>query len=216
MCLFFASYPPRAPVLNLLLNLGTNSDRTFENEILENTQHCEVWAYDYSARSYGYVPKGYSSRTHFQPFGLAGSDAHEPSDNPKTYTLQSLMRLNGHKHIDILKIDVEGWEFEILSSIAKAYLASDLPLPFGQLQIEIHAWNKKFPEFLNWWETLEAAGLRPFATAPNLVYQNYNKLSNSDLAEYSFINVKGDNIFIVDAPLPAEERNRVLDGAGRQ
>ena len=35
-------------------------------------------------------------------------------------------------------------------------------LPFGQLQIALHIWNQRFQDFLEWWELLEAAGLRPF------------------------------------------------------
>ncbi|PPQ97058.1 hypothetical protein CVT26_001281, partial [Gymnopilus dilepis] len=103
-----------------------------------------------------------------------------------------------HKHIDILKIDIEGWEFETLTTLIKPYIASGKPLPFSQLQLEIHIWNKSFEEFLGWWEMLEGAGLRPFWTEPNLVYLNYNKQGTPDLAEYSFLNIKGDNIFLQD------------------
>ena len=44
-------------------------------------------------------------------------------------------------------------------------LASGEPLPFGQLQIEIHIWNnlnKPFAEFFTWWKTLDyvLSGLR--------------------------------------------------------
>ncbi len=35
-----------------------------------------------------------------------------------------------------------------------------------------------------------------------MVYVNYNRGATADLAEYSFINVKGDNIFIKD-PRPS-------------
>ena len=35
-------------------------------------------------------------------------------------------------------------------------------LPFGQLQIELHIWNQRFQDFLEWWELLEVSGLRPF------------------------------------------------------
>jgi hypothetical protein len=45
---------------------------------------------------------------------------------------------------------------------------------------------------------LEQAGLRPFMNEINLVYQNYNRGKDTDLAEYSFINIKGNNIFISD------------------
>jgi len=87
--------------------------------------------------------------------------------------------------------------------------------------MEIHLWDKSFEDFLAWWETLEAAGLRPFWTEPNLVYLIYNKKGTPDLAEvglfyqntifkheterkrqYSFLNVIGDNIFIKDPPKP--------------
>lgn len=61
-------------------------------------------------------------------------------------------------------MDVEGWEFDILTSVAQPFLASGDPLPFGQLLLEIHAWNKIFADFLSWWEMLETAGLRPFMT----------------------------------------------------
>lgn len=40
---------------------------------------------------------------------------------------------------------------------------------------------------------------------PNLVYQNYNKKTGTaDLAEYSFLNIKGDNIFVKDPRSPAD------------
>lgn len=92
-----------------------------------------------------------------------------------------------------------------MTSIIRPYMLANMPLPFGQLDLEIHVWHKEFSEFLAWWEMLEAAGLRPFMTEvspsrcrrplslrrrefllqSNLVYQNYNKESNQDLAEVS-------------------------------
>lgn len=76
------------------------------------------------------------------------------------------MEINHHKHIDILKVDIEGAEFDTLTALIKPYLDAGKPLPFGQLQLEIHVWdrNEKFPEFLEFWQMLEKAGLRPFWT----------------------------------------------------
>jgi hypothetical protein len=43
------------------------------------------------------------------------------------------------------------------------------------------------------------------------VYVNYNReTGTSDLAEYSFLNIKGDNIFIKDPPL-SEQALRTED-----
>lgn len=95
-----------------------------------------------------------------------------------------------------MKIDVESWEFDVLNAFVKPYLDAGKPLPFGQLSIELHLWNRKFPEFLAFWEMLEAAGLRPFMQEPNLVYNNYNKGGDQDLSEvrfaFFFFRVRGD------------------------
>ena len=103
------------------------------------------------------------------------------------YTLKTLMDANEHKFIDILKIDIEGWEFEALERFVQPYLESQEVLPVGQVQLEIHAWTSseygKFAKFKVWWESLEAVGLRPFWTEPNLVYVNIIHGSRPDLAE---------------------------------
>lgn len=116
---------------------------------------------------------------------LAGDDDHSAS--PPRWTLKSLMERNGassssphidhslsilatgHKHISILKIDIEGGEFEVLIDLIKSYKEAGEPLPFGQLQIEIHALGKSIDWMIQWWEMLEDAGLRAFWTEPNLV-----------------------------------------------
>jgi len=183
----------------IVYSFGINYESSFEAEILSNTENCEIWGYDFSVINFGpEIPRSLQHRAHFHAFGLSGSDKHGPEDKPPMYTLETLMKLNGHTHIDILKIDIEGWEFETITTLLNPYIASGDPLPFGQLQIEIHIWTKSFAEYLTWWETLESAGLRPFWTEPNIIYQNYNKKHTADLAEYSFLNVKGDNIFLND------------------
>lgn len=82
------------------------------------------------------------------------------------YTLPELMEINGHNFIDVLKVDIEGSEFSLLTDLLKVY--EGRPLPIGQMQIEIHAWagnwQNEFPKFLQWWESLEKAGLRAFWT----------------------------------------------------
>ncbi|KAG7085881.1 hypothetical protein E1B28_003415 [Marasmius oreades] len=191
----------------VVYSFGINHESSFEAEILANTNHCEIWGYDFTVHSFGpQITKSQEHRTHFYPYKLGGSNKPAVGDEPAMFTLSSLMKTNGHSHIDILKVDIESWEFETLTTLIKSYTSAGLPLPFGQLQLEIHAWNKSFEEFLSWWEMLEDAGLRPFWTEPNLVYQNYNRGATVDLAEYSFLNVKGDNVFIRDPPRTSAER----------
>lgn len=81
---------------------------------------------------------------------------------------------------------MEGWEFETMANLLRPYIDSGKPLPFGQLSMEIHLWDRTFESFLGWWELLEEAGLRPFWTEPNLVYLIYNKKGTPDLAEVCY------------------------------
>lgn len=182
----------------IIYSFGINYESSFEAALLSRTSGCEVWGYDFSVTSFGpEILPTQAYRTHFFEYGLAGSE-YEDEKKHKMYTLQSLMAQNGHTFIDILKIDVESYEFDALTAIVNEYKARGQPLPFGQLQLEIHAWNKRFSDFLQWWESLEEAGLRPFWTEANLVYQNYNRGTSADLAEYSFINILADHELVSD------------------
>ncbi|SRR6266403_1989848 len=95
----------------------------------------------------------------------------------------------GHTFIDVLKIDIEGAEFDTLTAFLTANKPidafADTKLPIGQLQLELHAWDEyaNFAFFHDWWIALENAGLRPFWTEPNLVYVNYAKGAKPNLAE---------------------------------
>jgi hypothetical protein len=55
--------------------------------------------------------------------------------------------------------------------------------PVSQMLLELHLWNRQFSDLLNWWTTLERAGLRAVTREPNLVYQNYNRMQGAELAE---------------------------------
>lgn len=192
----------------IIYAFGVDWDSSWEAEVLSRTQHCQIWGYDATHSKFGStIMSSLSRRTHFSKYQLGPKDSHGPDDDPKVYTLETLMKLNGHTHIDILKVDIEGWEFDTLRAMLSPYLESGAPLPFGQLQIEVHAWKQRFHDFLSWWELIEGVGLRPFMSEPNLVYVNYNRQSGAELADYSFINIKGDNVFISDSRLsPSSSR----------
>ncbi|KAI0944248.1 hypothetical protein AcW1_002003 [Taiwanofungus camphoratus] len=203
----------------VIYSFGLDWDSSFEAELLARTRHCEVWGYDYVARGFGgAIPRALRARTHFARLSLGAADSHGPADEPKMWTLRSLMHANGHTHIDILHVDIEGFEFEVLRALVADFVAPNSDeadgtpgggaLPFGQLLIEMHVWHQRFTDFLAWWQMLEGAGLRPFHSEVNLVYANYNRQSGVELADYSFLNIKGSNVFVSDsptAPTPEEE-----------
>ncbi|KAI0047900.1 hypothetical protein FA95DRAFT_1518257 [Auriscalpium vulgare] len=191
----------------VIYSFGVNGESSFEADLLKRNPGCEVWGYDYSVNAFGpeidQVPE-LKQRSHFFAWALGGEDKHGANDEIKFYTLQSLMKLNGHDFIDILKIDIEGAEFDSMTALVNSYKTSnpfgETLLPFGQLQLEIHAreGHEDFPYFVNWWRELEAAGLRPFWTEPNLVYINLVRGVKPELAEYSFMNIRGNHALISD------------------
>ncbi|KAH9852856.1 methyltransferase domain-containing protein [Lenzites betulinus] len=204
----------------VIYSFGVDSSYSFETNLLQSTQHCQIWIYD-STKGDGaksQIPHSLRHRAHFNKIALGAADRHAPGDDPQTWTLKSIMNENGHTHIDFLRMDVEGWEWETFRGIVRDFTLERMTppqgagaaaqnagvldregiLPFGQLQIELHVWNQRFQDFLEWWQLLEASGLRPFHSEINLVYANYNRHSGVELAEYSFLNVRGENAFIKD------------------
>jgi hypothetical protein len=53
--------------------------------------------------------------------------------------LQSLMRQNGHSRIDLLKLDIEGSEYEIIDGFLSA------AVPVAQLCVEFHHGMRTLP-----------------------------------------------------------------------
>lgn len=187
----------------VIYSFGINGESSFESTLLKRAPSCEAWGYDYSVNSWGPEITGdpeLRERAHFKSFALGGTDNHTDNDNPKYWTLDSLMDLNGHTFIDILKIDIEGGEFDALATFLSARAEGDV-LPIGQLQLEIHAreGHENFVYFSRWWTKLEAAGLRPFWTEPNLVYVNIVRGVRPELAEYSFMNIRGNHALVNEA-----------------
>lgn len=77
-------------------------------------------------------------------------------------------------YIDILKMDIEQYEFTAVDKFIEDFAGQ--PLPIGQFLVEIHLMGladelhrPNFAEFLQWWERLEGCGLRPVWTELNLL-----------------------------------------------
>ncbi|KAH8988071.1 hypothetical protein EDB92DRAFT_1070502 [Lactarius akahatsu] len=102
--------------------------------------------------------------------GTSGQTTTKITTTPNTgRSIRSWISTVPDTFIDILKIDIEGGEFDALTAFLNVHAAAkgDV-LPVGQLQLEIRAreGHENFEYFARWW----AAGLRPFWTEPNLVY----------------------------------------------
>lgn len=131
---------------------GVGNDVTFERALVDNFG-CNVYLFDPSPTGIATMekPENQIPKFKFAPLGLSGmsgslklappQNAEEGSwylqpdaaqiEVPCT-NLESAMRQNGHNHIDLLKLDIEGSEYSVIDElIAKR-------IPVKQVCVEYH------------------------------------------------------------------------------
>lgn len=166
-----------APEL-IIYSFGVNRDSSFEAAMMERT-NAHIWGYDFSVDSWGpEVTNNWLSRSHFHKIGI-GKETDTTRD-PPFWSVADLMAKNGHDYVDIVKMDIEGAEFEALAALVehvKAHEAAGATMPFGQLLIEIHFFPDKpelggpttLEQWMTWWSSLEEMGLRPVNNEDNYI-----------------------------------------------
>lgn len=142
---------------SVIYSFGIGKDITFDLKCIAN-HNCQVFAFDPTPKSINWVkskklPKSFT----FFGYGISASessvvDFYLPA-NPKG-TSGSLLKTSdvnaeksirvemksfsditkelGHKHIDVLKMDIEGAEYEVLESILESSVS------IGQILVEFH------------------------------------------------------------------------------
>ncbi|KAF1946429.1 hypothetical protein EJ02DRAFT_233253 [Clathrospora elynae] len=193
----------------VIYSFGINAESSFEAEMLERVPSARIWGYDFSVDAWGpQIAAAYRDRTFFKKVGLGKEDKHESS--PPFWTLPSLMKENNHTYIDILKIDIEGSEYDALDTMMDAFdntrsASGNSVLPIGQVMIELHLGdgvhfdsrdagsNVDFERFRNWWERLERMGMRPVWMEINLFAVTLgNSKSDPRCTEYVWVNAKDE------------------------
>lgn len=109
----------------VVYSLGSNNNFDFEQDILGRTS-CKVATFDCTSQSRTLGPR------HTFVSKCLGSEERMASDPSKWVTLQQAMNELGHSSITLLKIDIEAFEYDVLST-----WSGDQPLP-AQISIEIH------------------------------------------------------------------------------
>eukprot|EP00759_Apiculatamorpha_spiralis_P020332 PhF_6_TR25745/c0_g1_i1/m.36288 len=121
----------------IVYSFGSNGNRVFEKAVLEMTPYCVIYTFDPN-HEYG---KLYTDpRNTFEPLWLQ----QRPWKQPELYeggkvarvtTLPAIMKKLGHKRIDVLKLDVEGAEYDVLKIFK--HQPKEEPLAI-QIQLETH------------------------------------------------------------------------------
>lgn len=137
---------------------GVGEELSFEIELLER-YGCDVFAFDPTPRSQVFAAKAARERSglHFLPYGLWSSDGprrfYAPRDPAhvshsvdnlqdtddyfvaECRSVRSVMEELGHERLDLLKLNVEGAEYEVLES------ALSDGLRIGILVLALHVLN---------------------------------------------------------------------------
>jgi FkbM family methyltransferase len=123
---------------SIVYSAGVGEDVTFDLGLIE-TVGCEVWAFDPTPRSIEFARSIREPRFHFLPLGVWSEDSvqrfHTPADSvhvshsianlqqtteyfdAECRSVRSLMTELGHGEIDLLKLNIEGAEYEVLASL---------------------------------------------------------------------------------------------------
>ncbi len=132
---------------SVVYSFGVGTDISWDLEMIARFG-CRVYAYDPDPIAIDFVARAaVPPQFIFSPIGIATYDGTarfwgRPGKSSSTVkklgtpeelpvqTLETLMKKNGHTHIDVLKLDIEGSEFSVLPAIAH--------LPIKQVLVEMH------------------------------------------------------------------------------
>jgi hypothetical protein len=120
----------------IVYSFGSNNDDFFERDVRLQNPRCEIHIFDPTSGTppVEWKELGY----HFHPSGLCVGSQTSFTASKQQYPCKSLqghMNDLGHDHVDIVKADVEGMEWD---------LVSQWPLEetrIGQLLLEFHFWK---------------------------------------------------------------------------
>jgi FkbM family methyltransferase len=141
---------------SVVYSFGIGEDISFDKAIIEK-HDCEVFAFDPTPKSINWVSQqeisekfrffefGISNKSGFVDFFLSknpnhvsGSMISQNNINPKEKvivemkTMQDILNELNHKHIDVLKMDIEGEEYDVIDNILDNNISVD------QILIEFH------------------------------------------------------------------------------
>jgi len=111
-----------------VISLGINDDWTFDEDMVN--AGCEVWAYDHTISG---INTKYPDKLHWFKIGVA------PTDQDILLSIPTMMAKNNIQILDILKMDVEGAEWDTFEELLKSHFLKER---VRQITLEIHLWSE--------------------------------------------------------------------------
>ncbi|XP_071141345.1 probable methyltransferase-like protein 24 [Mytilus edulis] len=162
---------------------------------------CDVFAFDPSMGNTGEHVR--PSGVHFYPIGLGSKSMDDFTPRIDNYvkknsgqkwkirTLGDLVKELHHSErpIDMLKIDVESYEWEIIPNILQSGLVPRIKQMNMEFQIFEDTPPEGIPHFLNVYKAMKKAGFKQFHCRPSVTLKK-NDLKNKRLvSECAYVNV---------------------------
>ena len=158
----------------IVYSLGSNMETGFEEDVLRKTK-CKIFTFDYTlSEESGSTLNNISPRMQFFPYKIG--TGHTPNSQHEEKSIDEIMQDLGHVRVDVLKMDIEGAEWDVLDAMLEKG-----DLPFNQMQLELHLTKTTLGRVLNVLSRLTENGFRVFSVEPNLY------CCTGALVEYSFI-----------------------------
>jgi FkbM family methyltransferase len=110
-------------------SVGISNDVSWDLEMVK--RRCQIFQYDHTIER---LPVKHDN-FRWEKFGIAGTT----SADGRLLSMEDLLQRNKHTHKDnlILKLDVEGCEWDVLQKIASSTLAK-----FSQIVVELHCFDR--------------------------------------------------------------------------
>lgn len=175
---------------SIVYSAGIGEDTSFDEELFNRCQ-CKIFCFDPTPRAYDhFVNKHLIDKMSFYRYGLSGKNKMErfylPSNddyvsgsefkrggelkkdfhNVLMHDLSFIMHELGHNHIDLLKMDIEGSEFDVIASLNEKTIVK-------QICMEIHQrfFDNGIPKLLRMNKKLRKLGYELiFLSEENLTY----------------------------------------------
>lgn len=163
----------------IVYSFGSNQQQDFEEAILRIRPDAKIFVYELIP---SHLPEENvrDARITYQAIGLGGYDG-QPSKEYILKTMATMMKDNGHAYVDVLKMDIEGVEFDWLKKEGKKIIPR-----IGQFLVELHLHfgytQEKYPseDTFTFVTECEKYGLRVFN-------QEVNKLQTMRFTELGLI-----------------------------
>lgn len=164
----------------IVYSFGSNQQQDFEEAILRLRPDAQIFVYELKPDHLPPVARR-DGRISYNAVGLGGYDSKGGNQDYVLKPMRALMKENNHTYVDVLKMDIEGVEFDWLKSEGPAILPRT-----GQLLVELHLHfgyvQEKYPsdDTFTFVTECEKYGLRVFN-------QEVNKLQTIRFTELSLI-----------------------------